>query len=235
MTETLSSLSMITKAGVQAKKIVVGVSSYGRSFQMTKPGCTGGACTFVGPESGATLGLCTGQAGYISDAEIKDIIGRGVSDVQKWVDMDSGANMMVYDNTQWVSYMDADNKANRTNYYRGLNFGGITDWAVDLQTFLPGSRCPVISPNCDKLMFISKGKNTDVDWTTTPCTNEWITDASLDPEKRWNGVGCDAAWKDALDYWKAGKDRNRGLTFSQSISNFFNGLEHLNCKTTLRP
>lgn len=41
MTETYTALSMITKAGVSSNKIAVGVSSYGRSFQMTDSSCTG--------------------------------------------------------------------------------------------------------------------------------------------------------------------------------------------------
>ena len=35
LTETINALSMITKAGVPSNKIVVGVSSYGRSFQVS--------------------------------------------------------------------------------------------------------------------------------------------------------------------------------------------------------
>jgi chitinase len=38
LTETISSLSMITKAGVPFNMVVVGVSSYGRSFQMSAAG-----------------------------------------------------------------------------------------------------------------------------------------------------------------------------------------------------
>ncbi|EWZ84453.1 hypothetical protein FOWG_12248 [Fusarium oxysporum f. sp. lycopersici MN25] len=53
LTETKSSLAMVTKAGVEARKFVVGVSSYGRSFKMSSARCKGLMCTFTGPESGA--------------------------------------------------------------------------------------------------------------------------------------------------------------------------------------
>ncbi|RKL16563.1 hypothetical protein BFJ68_g5178 [Fusarium oxysporum] len=53
LTETKSSLAMVTKAGVEARKLVVGVSSYGRSFKMSSARCKGPMCTFTGPESGA--------------------------------------------------------------------------------------------------------------------------------------------------------------------------------------
>ncbi|KAH8703525.1 glycoside hydrolase superfamily [Talaromyces proteolyticus] len=39
LTETLNALSMITKAGIPSVHVVIGVTSYGRSFQMTTEGC----------------------------------------------------------------------------------------------------------------------------------------------------------------------------------------------------
>lgn len=63
ITETILALSMITKAGVPITKIAVGVTSYGRSFQMITPGCTGSMCTYTGGESGAYPGPCIGTAG----------------------------------------------------------------------------------------------------------------------------------------------------------------------------
>lgn len=41
MTQTNSALSMITKAGMPSRKVIVGVTSYGRSFRMAQAGCTG--------------------------------------------------------------------------------------------------------------------------------------------------------------------------------------------------
>ncbi len=57
---------MITKAGVPAYKIYVGVTSYGRSFRMSDPACTGPQCTFTGTRSvsDAEPGDCTGTGGY---------------------------------------------------------------------------------------------------------------------------------------------------------------------------
>ena len=55
----MQALSMITKAGVPAYQVVVGVASYARSFQMEDPSCTGLECLFTGPESGATPGPCS--------------------------------------------------------------------------------------------------------------------------------------------------------------------------------
>ena len=44
LTETLSAMSMITKAGVPSNMVVLGVASYARSFQMSEAGCYGAEC-----------------------------------------------------------------------------------------------------------------------------------------------------------------------------------------------
>ncbi|PCD42738.1 hypothetical protein AU210_005263 [Fusarium oxysporum f. sp. radicis-cucumerinum] len=72
LTETKSSLAMVTKAGVEARKLVVGVSSYGRSFKMSSARCKGPMCTFTGPESGAAKGsLSKGPSVAVKDYDDK--------------------------------------------------------------------------------------------------------------------------------------------------------------------
>ena len=46
-TETHEAMVMITKAGVEARQIVIGVSSYGRSFRMSDGSCTGPECIYT--------------------------------------------------------------------------------------------------------------------------------------------------------------------------------------------
>jgi chitinase len=131
LTETINALSMITKAGVPATKVIVGVSSYGRSFKMTTPGCVGEMCTYEGPDSQATPGKCTGTAGYLGNGEIQDIILAG-GNVQTFMDA-SDSSILVYDDLQWVSYMNDTVKNARSTLYKALTLGGTSDWAVDLQ------------------------------------------------------------------------------------------------------
>ena len=64
----------VTKAGVHTNKIFVGLSSYGRSSKNVDPDCSSPDCTFVGPDSEAAKGFCTGTAGYLANAEILDTI-----------------------------------------------------------------------------------------------------------------------------------------------------------------
>lgn len=144
LTETLNSLSMITKAGVNSNKLIVGVASYGRAFEMTTAGCTGPMCTFTGPASGATPGSCTQTAGYIANAEIDKIIAAGGAQTSH--DVSSDSDILVYNSVQWVAYMTNATKTSRTSVYKGLNMGGTSDWAVDLQSFLPAYIPPVVVP-----------------------------------------------------------------------------------------
>jgi GH18 family chitinase len=133
-TETKDALSMITKAGAASNKVVVGVSSYGRSFKMAQSSCDAENCEFVGSLqlSLANKGRCTETAGYISNAEINEIIFSGRVN-KKWTK--EGSNIMVYNDTEWVASMDDEMKKCRSAFYDPYNFAGTTDLAVDLQAF----------------------------------------------------------------------------------------------------
>ncbi|KAJ4286854.1 hypothetical protein N0V88_007866 [Collariella sp. IMI 366227] len=134
MTETLGALSMITKAGMPSNKIAVGVTSYGRSFRMATKNCVDPICTFTGTnrESQAAAGRCTGTKGYISNAELDEIIQTNTS-VKTWSkDM---TDYIVYNDYEWVAYMSDSNKQARSLLYELLAMRGTSDWSVDLQSF----------------------------------------------------------------------------------------------------
>lgn len=132
---------MITKAGVPNNKIMVGVSSYARTFKMVDGNCAGPNCHFVGPESAAEKGSCTDTAGYISNAEIYSI---AANDRVTWSESHltnvdtSMTDIIVYDGDQWVAFMLPINKWFRVGIYSDLNFGGVADWAIDLRAFDEG-------------------------------------------------------------------------------------------------
>ena len=114
-------------------------------------------CTFTGPDSGATPGLCTQTAGYISDAEIYKIIANDPLD-QQFTDGSSDTSILVYNDTQWVAYMSKDSKASRTKQYQSLNMGGTSDWAIDLEDFVTSTPaitfqpCPATFPDLPTLL-----------------------------------------------------------------------------------
>jgi GH18 family chitinase len=135
LTETRNSLSIITKAGVDNNQIFVGESSYGRSFRMARSGCWGPMCEFTGSrvESDAKPGRCTNTSGYLANAEIMELLKYG-SDVRTFRDPSSDSDVLLYGN-DYVSYMTQKTKLERRSTWKGLNFGGTIDWAVDLQAF----------------------------------------------------------------------------------------------------
>ncbi|OBS25972.1 hypothetical protein FPOA_06504 [Fusarium poae] len=149
-TETRNSLSMITKAGVPAEKVIVGIASYGRSFRMADKSCTGPHCLFTGSfsESDAEPGQCTGTGGYISNAELDEIwqmASEGVEGVvaKRWHDTKTHSDIMTYGTlgngmTDWAAYMSDKTKEERVAWVKTLNFGGTTDWAIDLAGYFEG-------------------------------------------------------------------------------------------------
>ncbi|KAK8121914.1 glycosylhydrolase family 18-6 [Apiospora sp. TS-2023a] len=143
-TETINALAMVTKAGVDKKKIMVGTASYGRSFHMAQAGCYGPDCYYTGTssKSDATPGLCTNTAGILADTEILDILTTPKNpgklavlyDASPMSDASSMSDILVYDNqTQWVAYTSDSTKYIRDQYYGGWGFGGTAEWAIDLK------------------------------------------------------------------------------------------------------
>lgn len=148
---------MITKAGVPRNKVLAGLGSYGRSFKMTTPGCTGPSCTFTGPASGATLGQCTGEAGYISNFEIQSLIenskngGKPVEVIKN-----PDGDVAIIDNTDWVGFMMPDTFAAHMAMFQKDNWGGTVEWAIDLNadshsgtTIDNPDDDPDVAPLCD--------------------------------------------------------------------------------------
>lgn len=128
-----------------SNKVVVGVTSYGRSFAMADASCYGPTCLYTGTasQSNAEVGPCTGTAGYISNAEINDIITNNASRInQNFIDSTSNSRIVIYDNIQWVATMDDAIRNERETLYAALHMGGSTNWASDLETYndAPGGK-----------------------------------------------------------------------------------------------
>ncbi|KAH6641888.1 class V chitinase-like protein [Chaetomium tenue] len=158
ITETNLALAMITKAGVPAHKITVGIASYGRSFRMASPGCTGPDCHYTGPESGARPSVCTNTAGYISQAELELALSLNLPGYSSWYDAASDSDMMTYGSDTWVAYLSDKTKASRVKRFQALNFGGFVEWAIDLAAFVDQpdpSDPPSTSTGADEIPIIT--------------------------------------------------------------------------------
>ncbi|ETS75025.1 hypothetical protein PFICI_13509 [Pestalotiopsis fici W106-1] len=233
LTQTMLSLAMITKAGVPGRKVIVGVTSYGRTYKMAATGCWGPQCNYLGDKvnSPAKKGVCTGTGGYIADAEIREIIGnkkRAGRVVTSFVDDSSNSDILVYDNDEWVSYMSPATKKTRAALYTALGMGGTTDWAIDLEKYND-----VPAPASDWASFKQKvldGEDPKSDdsrsgnWTNITCTTEMVVhQKEYDVSTLWSGLGADDAWSDVKRVWtKTDRPRfesgeNPRLTFMFSV------------------
>lgn len=52
-----------------------------------------------------------------------------------YFDDDSNSNILVYDDTKWIAWMDDETKVIRGVLYQIYNFGDISDWAVNLDRY----------------------------------------------------------------------------------------------------
>jgi hypothetical protein len=221
---------------VPSSQVVVGVTSYGRSFAMAEPGCFTEQCTYTGGQtsSDATPGVCTGQAGYIANAEIQDILNDPSRVVSNYVDQGSNSNILVYDDIQWVGYMDDDIKGSRKALYQSLGFGGTTDWATDLAQYnIPPDDYETWP---DFISDVENGidpENKDVvrtgPWTTIGCDVAAVRDQLyMKPSDRWAQLDADNAWDNCKTQWAS--DQEQGyITFTASVSNLLHEPEAINC------
>lgn len=221
-TETEEALIMITKAGVPAHKILVGVATYGRSFKMSSAGCTGPMCTFLGPKiSPAAKGVCTNEPGYLALAEINKIIKENPN-AKYWYDTESESNMMVYNRLEWVAYMDDNTRRAREAKAFRRNFGGTIEWAVDLQEELNTNHGPQGPPR--PIDASETGAYLDV-----TCEYGTIKNARAPPHERWNDALAHSLWLDVVAAWKD-RGGSSGLTFTEFVSDFTNARDMMECE-----
>ncbi|KXH62440.1 glycosylhydrolase family 18-6 [Colletotrichum nymphaeae SA-01] len=227
LTETKQSLAMITKAGVPGKKVVVGVTSYGRSFKMADPSCWGPDCLYTGDRlnSEAAKGVCTGTAGYIADAEIAEIMSdrrRAGRVVTSFLDASSNSDVLVYDDGEYVAYMSASTKKTRAALYTAWGMGGTTDWATDLQKYHDAPAPAKDWAQFKQLAISGQDPKSDYtrngNWTDFDCTNIYAMDQlHRDVEELWQGLNADAAWEDVVRIWKETDQPYNDTSFLASV------------------
>jgi hypothetical protein len=207
---------------------------------MSQAGCSGPQCTFTGTaaDSKATPGRCTGTGGYLSNAEILEIIAdrrRSGRVNANYIDPDSHTNILVYDDTQWVGWMDDDVKMSRTKIYRNFMFGGTADWATDLRTYNPppgrSESWPFYISAVNRGVDPGAGGDTKVDWTTLDCRHPAVADMDkYTPSERWTMLGCGDAFRDAVNIWK-NDHSTKSFTFTGSIGKTFRAPSGPQCGT----
>lgn len=201
LTQTKYDLEMISKA-VTPSLIVVGTTSYGRSFEMATPGCTGEMCRYTGP---GIPGKCTQTKGFLANAEIEQILEypNEYPGAYHTFSADSDSDILVYDDNQWVSYLSKTTKSTREYYYKLLGFRGIADWAIDLSDT----------------------------WESLDCSAKAVNDIYMPASQIWSDLNCDSAWKDAMRYWDQHEQTadSHDLEFSEVMSYYFHGPKYIRC------
>lgn len=76
------------------------------------------------------------RAGYLANYEINQIISQS-QDPDLYGNMsilqyEDEGDVLIYNDTNWVSWLSPTSYASRQNWLDGLNFGGTSDWAIDL-------------------------------------------------------------------------------------------------------
>lgn len=181
-TETVNSLSMITKAGVPNSKIVAGLASYGRAFGMVDPACFGPECKFTGPESTAMPGRCTQTPGYIANAEIEEWL-QGDQNVTTYFDDVSRSTISYSANGTWMAYMDENERNNRmAEWWYNRTVLGTSLWALDLTDFvaeLPDGTVPppLKLANCDQEFNSLDDVEAAADSIDPECMNAYLIQA----------------------------------------------------------
>jgi hypothetical protein len=156
---------------------------------------------------------------------------------QNFVDQSSHSNVLVYDDTQWVGWMDDDVKEARIQTYSKLNMGGVADWASDLQQY---NDPPAYAGTWPHMILKIQNHEDPVDvgpvsgnWTSLTCTDpvvEHIFDYT--PSERWARLDCNDAFSDALDTWRTIDSIRGDINFMASVSARFRATESTNCGLT---
>lgn len=231
----------ITKAGVPSGKVVVGVSSYGRSFSMAEEGCYGPQCQFTGSrlEPSGMKGRCTATAGYLANAEIYEIINKNSSRVnQHYLDISSDSDILVYDDTEWVAYMSPEVRSSRIQMYKAFNMGGSVNWATDLEEYNDppmgvlnwGGFKQQVKLGRNPLQYAGHHHG---NWTNLTCNGSLFADSLYyTPKDRWNGLDAPDAWNDLMTEWRNFRHEhpsNSSDAFTQYISYMVGGSPRADC------
>jgi len=111
MTEIKDALQLLWRNNVPAEKVNMGLGFYGRSYTLKDPKCDKPGCLFSGP---GKAGTCTGQEGYLSYQEIKDILkSTGAKPVH---DKETMTKYVRFNNDQWVGYDDPETIKAKVKY-----------------------------------------------------------------------------------------------------------------------
>ncbi|EFR03335.1 chitinase A1 [Nannizzia gypsea CBS 118893] len=130
VTEIQDGLDLLRRVDVDLQKVNLGIGFYGRSFTLADPKCNTPGCIF---RDAGTRGECSGEPGILT---FKEIMARQKRLNEKTIhyDEEAGVKYMVYDETQWVTYDDAESFGKKREILDNDCLGGVMIWAIDQDT-----------------------------------------------------------------------------------------------------
>ncbi|EGE82986.2 bacteriodes thetaiotaomicron symbiotic chitinase [Blastomyces dermatitidis ER-3] len=133
LTEIKTAVELLWRVKVPPSKIVIGFGFYGRAFTLQNPSCGEPGCPF---SAGAKPGVCTGQSGYLSQYEIRDILNKNSNSKRSTTsvthDKEAAVKYFSWDSNQWISYDDEDTFKQKVDWADEVGFSGSLIWASDL-------------------------------------------------------------------------------------------------------
>ncbi|ORX69533.1 glycoside hydrolase [Linderina pennispora] len=126
ITEVNTAIKILERAGVKSDKILMGLGFYGRSFKMADSRCSTTGCKFT---EGGAPGKCTNASGVLSYAEIAEL--KSIASDMRY-EQDAMVNIMVYGDSNYVSYDDPASLKRKVMGAKSLCLAGTAMWAIDM-------------------------------------------------------------------------------------------------------
>lgn len=141
VTEIDAALDLLWRAGVEPEKVNMGLAFYGRSFTLKDTGCgvPNGVCEFAGA---GEPGRCSGAEGTLDLREIGEVVER--QGLVPTLEREAMVKYVVFNETQWVGYDDAETIAMKRAFADVRCLGGTMVWAMDQVDQRRGCGLPVV-------------------------------------------------------------------------------------------
>lgn len=156
---------MWVKLGAPKEKMVIGMPTYGRSFQLTDKR---NHSVNVATKGGGTAGVYTREAGFLAYYEICEMLRGGRA---RYIWDDEMKVPYLVEDDQWVGFDDERSIRNKMQWIKDEGYAGAMVWTVDMDDFTgkvcgTGVKYPLIGAMREELLGTPRdgGNGKDIDW-----------------------------------------------------------------------